>query len=304
MLFSIVIPTYKREEGIRILLDSIIISDKENKLKDEFEIIVVKNDKETNIEQLKKEYPMIIFIEEKIPGSSQARNAGVKIARGEYLVFLDDDEEVERDWVNVLISILKTNEYKMIAGEMKLVYEKPKPLWIGKHIEGLYSKITWKNSPRFLSEKEWSSAGHMIIESNLLKELGGFPIFKNMQRVGLSGLTANEDRYLKIKAEKLGIKTYYSDKLSLKHYIPEERTEKEWVIERSFNQGISDFSIDYHFFDKKFYNKKVIKALIKIPLLYLKSKCAKKELNRFESNVSIAHKLGYLKQYIKESLTS
>ena len=98
-LVSVVIPTYKRPSLICRAVDSILMQDYEN-----FEIIIIddnglgtENQKETE-KILEKNYndARIRYLPNKTgSGGGGARNAGISAARGEYIAFLDDDE----DWL-------------------------------------------------------------------------------------------------------------------------------------------------------------------------------------------------------------
>ncbi len=72
------------------------------------------------IRDWQKRYPQIILTEVancKSPG--QARNAALKIARGDYILFTDGDCVVRRDWVNkILEPFLKDKAIGMVGGEI------------------------------------------------------------------------------------------------------------------------------------------------------------------------------------------
>ncbi|QNS42416.1 glycosyltransferase family 2 protein [Chryseobacterium manosquense] len=95
MVISVIIPVYNAEESIEKCLDSI----KKQTWKGEFEIIVI-NDGSTdrsgeileNYRQKNPEMP-IQLINQENGGVSKARNAGLKIAKGDYIALLDSDDE-------------------------------------------------------------------------------------------------------------------------------------------------------------------------------------------------------------------
>lgn len=95
MVISVIIPVYNAEESIVKCLDSI----KNQTWKGEFEIIVI-NDGSTdrsgeileNYRQKNPEMP-IQLIHQENGGVSKARNAGLKIAKGDYIALLDSDDE-------------------------------------------------------------------------------------------------------------------------------------------------------------------------------------------------------------------
>lgn len=91
MLVSIIIPVYNTQKYITECVESVYKSG----LSD-FEIIVV-NDGSTDdsglyCERLKQKYCDLVYINKKNEGVSVARNVGISIAKGEYLLFLDSDD--------------------------------------------------------------------------------------------------------------------------------------------------------------------------------------------------------------------
>jgi len=89
MQISVVIPVYNREHLIQRAIDSVL-----NQTEKPFEIIVV-NDGSTDKtkDSLKKYQNRIQIIEQKNQGVSAARNAGIRSANGDWVAFLDSDDE-------------------------------------------------------------------------------------------------------------------------------------------------------------------------------------------------------------------
>ncbi|MCI8412249.1 MAG: glycosyltransferase family 2 protein [Clostridia bacterium] len=93
-LISVIIPTYKRSETLERAIKSI-----EDQTYPNIEIIVVDDNadfpeyREKN-RQIVKKHEKVIFVENKNNlGGGLARNEGIKIAKGKFVAFLDDDDE-------------------------------------------------------------------------------------------------------------------------------------------------------------------------------------------------------------------
>ncbi len=93
---SIIIPVFNVEKYIKKCIDSVLTQDL--KLK-EYEIIIIDDgspDKSVEIiKKLMKSNPQIKLISQKNRGLGGARNTGLRLARGNYILFLDSD-----DWYN------------------------------------------------------------------------------------------------------------------------------------------------------------------------------------------------------------
>lgn len=128
---SVIVPAYNVEKYIEKTLRSIM----EQSLK-EIEIIVINDGSKDNtlaiIRKLMLEDTRIVLINKKNGGVSQARNDGIKRARGEYISFIDGDDWIEKDFFEESYKYGLENNLDMIACDMSLDYirkNKSKPFF-------------------------------------------------------------------------------------------------------------------------------------------------------------------------------
>lgn len=91
MKFSIIVPVYNVERYIRRCLDSIMIQNDQD-----FEVLVI-NDGSSDTsgaicEEYEKQYDKVKVYHQKNKKLSEARNTGIRYAKGEYLLFVDSDD--------------------------------------------------------------------------------------------------------------------------------------------------------------------------------------------------------------------
>lgn len=105
-LFSIIIPTYNRELLIGRAIDSIL----DQSFKD-FEIIIVDDGSTDNTKKVIKSYtdPRVKYIYQENAERSAARNNGIKNALGEYICFLDSDDQFKLDHLSTFHDEIKKN---------------------------------------------------------------------------------------------------------------------------------------------------------------------------------------------------
>ena len=108
--FSVIIPVYKVEQYLTECVDSVRYQTFEN-----FEIILVDDGSPDDCPRLCDEYAKqdarIIVIHKKNGGLSDARNSGITIARGKWLVFLDgDDHLISNNCMNSLYMELEKTD--------------------------------------------------------------------------------------------------------------------------------------------------------------------------------------------------
>lgn len=105
-IISIIIPIYNSESYLRRCLDSIICQDFQD-----CEIILIDDGSTdgsaTMCQHYSSKYDNIIFIHKENGGVSSARNAGLDIAQGDYICFIDSDDWVESTYLQTLRSYVK-----------------------------------------------------------------------------------------------------------------------------------------------------------------------------------------------------
>ena len=98
---SVIIPVYNSEKFLKKCLESIMYQSFK-----EIEIIII-NDGSTDrslkiIEQFMLEDERIILINQKNQGVSVARNRGIEVAKGEFLLNVDSDDWIEKNYIEIL----------------------------------------------------------------------------------------------------------------------------------------------------------------------------------------------------------
>lgn len=116
MILSIIIPTYNEEEYLPVLLESI----KQQDFSD-YEIIVADADSKDNTIKIAEEYGCIV-VEGGMP--AVGRNNGAKVAKGDYLLFLDSDLKLTEDYLAKVIYEFKMERLGIAITQMKPLSKK------------------------------------------------------------------------------------------------------------------------------------------------------------------------------------
>ena len=118
-LISIIIPVYKVEEYLDDCVQSVI-----NQTYKNLEIILVDDGSPDNCPQICDRYseedPRIKVIHKKNGGLSDARNAGIQLASGEYIGFVDSDDWIDKDMYEVLLDAIL--EHSADISEIGITY--------------------------------------------------------------------------------------------------------------------------------------------------------------------------------------
>lgn len=123
MKLSIIVPVYNVEKYIEKCLNSLCNLETEN------EIIIV-NDGSTDsslkiVEEFKKNYDNenIIIISQENKGLSEARNTGLRKAKGEYVSFIDSDDFVDKKLYEMMIKEVIKDKVDYGIGKYSYCYE-------------------------------------------------------------------------------------------------------------------------------------------------------------------------------------
>lgn len=111
---SIIVPVYKVEKYLRRCVDSIL-----NQTFTDFECILVDDGSPDRCGEICDEYAKadkrIKVIHKENGGLSDARNAGIDTARGEYLGFVDSDDWIHPNMYEILYKAITKNDVKLSA---------------------------------------------------------------------------------------------------------------------------------------------------------------------------------------------
>lgn len=146
MLFSVIVPVYNAEKFLRECIESII-----NQTEQGFELILVNDGSTDNSKNIcldyRLQYKNIKYLEISNSGVSVARNTGIEVAEGDYLLFCDSDDYWSPKLLETLKSYVASGSYDMINfGHCVDRYENGKK--IGSYTRSVPEKME-------INEDEW-----------------------------------------------------------------------------------------------------------------------------------------------------
>jgi succinoglycan biosynthesis protein ExoM len=158
-------------------------------------------------------------------GVSFARNRCVDEARGEWIAFFDDDEYVDRDWLNALWSAARSHGAAAVFGPVIAEFALPPPAWLlatGSHLVSRYPTGTT------MDYRECRTSS-VLFHRRLHAALDGFD-----PRFASSGA---EDVDFFWRAIKAGARLVWCDSALVHEIVPAERMVRGWLLGRAFNLG-------------------------------------------------------------------
>ena len=117
-LISIIVPIYNVEKYLRQCLDSVL-----NQTYQNFECLLINDGSPDNSAGICKEYvdkdARFHYFEKENGGLASARNFGIKYSKGKYITFIDSDDWVESDYLEVLHSKIKEYNTDFVISSYK-----------------------------------------------------------------------------------------------------------------------------------------------------------------------------------------
>lgn len=227
MTCSICIATYKRKQLLRNLLDSIFVQNLPLNVK--VQVLVVDNDIEKSAEVIINEFKSndkiwLEYYNQPQKNISLTRNVAVKNSQGEYLLFIDDDETADLNWIREHLKAIEIFDADGAIGQVIPKFPDNTPEWIKNNN---YFK---RYSPPTGEPAQFLATNNCIIKADLLRE-------RPEPFNPAYGLTGGEDTFLFHGLKKTGAKFISCKEAIVTDFIPPDRVGVKWLIKKSFQTG-------------------------------------------------------------------
>ncbi|MFC3904131.1 glycosyltransferase family 2 protein [Clostridium disporicum] len=113
-MVSVIVPVYNGEKYLRECIDSIC-----NQSYTDLEIIIINDGSNDNTSKIAKQIESkdnrVIYVEHENKGVSYSRNKGLDLATGEYIVFVDCDDTIEKGYIELLFNQISKNNLDIVS---------------------------------------------------------------------------------------------------------------------------------------------------------------------------------------------
>jgi glycosyltransferase involved in cell wall biosynthesis len=162
--FSVVIPTFNRPDILPRAIESVL-----SQSYDDFEVIVVDDGSAQPMEQALSEIrdPRLRWVRRPNGGLSSARNSGIAEAHGEFVTFLDDDDEALPGWLTALAAACERSACGIVCCGA---------LWINDPARKDRVLLPRNMGPLFENQRGLFRAGAYAVRREILQESGGYAV--------------------------------------------------------------------------------------------------------------------------------
>ena len=180
---------------------------------DQWEIIVVDDGSTDRSREVVTDWgrnsPIAVcLLEQSNSGPAAARNRGGEIARGEYLIFIDNDILVEPDFLRAHLGTLRSQPGCWVVGRV-IQTPRLRETSFGRFRDSLHERFHQSFAEDVPTETTWVTTQNLSLPSADFRRLGGFD----------EGFTiaSSEDWELGLRARKLGVRLLYDPRIAILH---------------------------------------------------------------------------------------
>jgi len=242
-MLTAIICTYNRAKYIGPLLESIAANDL---AKSAYEIVLVDNNCTDNTrevcEAFAKKHKDVNFryVIEPEQGLSAARNKGIKEAKGDLIVYVDDDALVDTWYLRTIAEYMSSHsEISAVGGPIIPMYEDAEePQWMTRFTkELLCGYLYFGDDERPFPGERYPGGGNAAYRAAVFEKVGLFNTALGRKGGGLMG-SEEKDIFDKMRAQ--GMRFMYLPKMILHHIIPQKKLERDYFDRLTYQIGLSE----------------------------------------------------------------
>lgn len=246
-MLSVIVPTRDRARLLRLALQSLSAQTISH---DEFEVIVVDNGSTDNtkevVEAFRQQFGDVHYVFDPTPGLHVGRHCGLRAARGNVLVYADDDIQATPTWLQAIQECFRDPVVALVGGNNYPNFENTPPSWLQKlwHVRSYGGKAITSLSilelpagrravdPFFVWGCNFSIRKHVLLEA------GGFhPDSVPEECIRFRG---DGETHVSASIFRRRLTCLFDSGASVYHTVAKERMTFQYFRKRAFGQGISD----------------------------------------------------------------
>ncbi len=225
---SIVVCTYNRAESLRDTLRA--LQALQPAAGRAWEVIVVDNNSKDHtkavVEEVQRTWPLLRYEFEGAQGLSHARNHGIGCARGEVILFTDDDVLPEPDWLERTLAGLHEYEADACGGWIGPIWETPPPAWLTERFYGFLAVRTDRSDDYTMTADAQTPYGaNMAFRRGVFERVGAFDTTRGRKGAVLA---SGEDGEMFERILAAGMKVVFLGRSRVHHKVEGFRTTKRY----------------------------------------------------------------------------
>lgn len=246
-MFTIIICTYNGERTLEKTLNHIYAQDEFDEYIEQ--VIVVDNASNDETASIIKKYSRpekLIYSYEAKPGLGNARLNGVYLADAEWTVFVDDDNELDSNWISNAAKYIGSHPNIGIFGgtvipKLEFAATQEELMRLKNHM-GMLACTNYSRKEIDFSREKSPFGGiigaGMVVRTEYLKELASNGWIKQMGRTGNNTAAGDDGEISRFVTEKKGGKAGFCPYMILEHNLPQSRLQENYLLK--LNASLAD----------------------------------------------------------------
>tara|TARA_R110001599_G_scaffold210020_1_gene407254 strand:+ start:333 stop:1256 length:924 start_codon:yes stop_codon:yes gene_type:complete len=265
---SIVLCTYNNADSLRKTLYQ--ISQCKLPSGHDFELLVIDNNSPDNTREIFDGIAHSIpfsttYLFEKRQGLSHARNTGLSSAKGEYILFTDDDAEIPENWISDYVEALLKYTPDCVYSRINIIWDKNKPWWFTHHYQPYFVHLDYGDNEQVVTDYHKEFYGkNFCVRKSILNEIGGFN-----PELGRQGdkLLAGEETVIYRKLIDLHKKVVYIPSPMVGHRLKAREYESSNIEKLYIDGASSNYALAKIFSQNTFFGRPIYPLINAIKLL-------------------------------------
>ncbi|GIF15397.1 glycosyltransferase family 2 protein [Actinoplanes teichomyceticus] len=203
------------------------------------EIILVADHNDALADRAAATFPGVrVLRNEETRGLSGARNTGVRAARGDVVVFLDDDAAAAPDWLGTMLLHYRDPAVQGVGGSATAVWSRgARPAWMPAEFDWVVG-CTYVGQPTSPALVRNLVGCNMSFRREVFARIGGFS--SDMGRVGKRPLGCEETELcIRLSQAQPDAKVLYDPAVNVSHRVSADRHRFRYFRSRCYHEGIS-----------------------------------------------------------------
>lgn len=213
-----------------------------------WELLIVDNNSTDDTRMVAEHYNEklpLTYISETKQGKCFALNHSIKKAKGDLLLFCDDDVIVEPDWLSAFVEAAENRGYSWFGGRVKPNWKNAKPPWYREEtvaaFRGYFGDYDLGESSRVYKKGDKLPLGaSLAIRREVFDKIGEFRLDLG-PRGKLRGV-GDETDFLE-RAIAAGFKGWYVGNTKVLHYVGKERLSLVGYVNYGLGKGINQYKM-------------------------------------------------------------
>ena len=218
----------------------------------QWEVLLVDNNSTDSTKTITEQFSQqsnlnIRYVFEAEQGVAFARNKGLKEAKGEYLIYIDDDIRVTDKWLQTIYHVFNKYDCDIVGGRIHIESPSSLPAWITPDMYGFLGYQNFGDQEHQMDGiKEFPFSGNMGLHRRVIEKIGYFDVSMGRKGEGLKKeelYKGEETDFCHRLANSGGTFYYHPDALVFHKILPHQLTKRFFLILHN-NAGILKAKLD------------------------------------------------------------